>query len=130
MEKLKVKIEVFLSLEKVRNHYVGGMRTHTEKALNRGHSVGERACLEACKTESTSVGSLIENLFFEIMFFSEPDEVNQQFLEFAQDIFWGRENGQDMIEFRGSKLIGNKNFTFKRKSRRKTFSLRVLPSFS
>ena len=69
LEKLKVKMEVFVSLEKVINHCVGGMRTHTEKALNRGHSVGERAFLEACKTESTSVGSLIENLFFEIMSF-------------------------------------------------------------
>ena len=64
LEKLKVKIEVFVSLEKVRNHCVGRMRTHTEKALNRGHFVGERACLEACKTESTSVGYLIENFAF------------------------------------------------------------------
>ena len=100
------------------------MRTHTEKALNSGHSVGEHACLEACKTESTSVGFLIENLFLEIISFSRPDEVDQLLLEFAQDIFGRRENGQDMIEFRDSKLIGHENFTFKRKSRRKTFPLR------
>ena len=124
LEKLKVKMEVFVSLEKVRNHCVGGMRTHTEKALNSGHSVGEHACLEACKTESTSVGFLIENLFLEIISFSRPDEVDQLLLEFAQDIFGRRENGQDMIEFRDSKLIGHENFTFKRKSRRKTFPLR------
>ena len=130
LEKLKVKIEVFVSLEKVRNRCVGGMRTHTERALNGGHSVGERACLEACKTESASVGSLIENMFFEIMSFSRPDKVDQQFLEFTQDIFGGRENGQDMIEFRDSKLIGHENFTSKRKSQRKTFPLREsVPEF-
>ena len=107
LEELEVKIEFFVATEKITDHGVGRMRTQIKKSLDSGHSVGERACLEARKTESAPIGSLKKNLFPKIVSFPGPDKVDQQFLEFAQDIFGGRKDGQNVIKFGSSELISN-----------------------
>ena len=67
LEELEVKIEFFVATEKITDHGVGRMRTQIKKSLDSGHSVGERACLEARKTESAPIGSLKKNLFPKIV---------------------------------------------------------------